>query len=374
MGNTKDFQLDTIPTYLKDNKDKLINMNLTLDRYEISNSLTISLNRMIVGDKTKLIDIYDLMTNNFEDMSDKIKLIEEKIKYFNSQQKYEYFIDLEKILFVVFYKQIVYVKKLINDIYDYLNSNINLVYIYSYLISKLYNEPTISSNYIFIIKKIFQDTSFLSNYDDRLKKFLGPEIIDKIFNMINIIYKADDDFIKLLNELENKKMEEYKKNNLIDYSDSYKELEKEAKNIKGGENTNIYDIEINFQKTRDHMFVQKRKINIEQLYNVNNFNLIFQNGISIQLWFGYNLFIYKRFDFNFEEYKNKINELLKLKGYQQNYLLNLNYLNDIYTPDAGIIPITGGSNNIYTDEHYIKYMKYKNKYLKFKKNLKNKIN
>lgn len=378
MEDTNDFQLDAIPTYLKDNKDKLINMNLTLDRHEISNSLTMSLNRMIMSNKTKLIDIYDLITNNFEDVSKKIKLIEEKIKYFNSQQKYKYFIDPEKILFVVFYKQIVYVKKLINDIYDYLNSNINLVYIYSYLISKLYNDPTTSSNYIFIIKKIIQDTSFLSNYDDRLKKFLGPDIVDKIFNIINIIYSVDDDFIKLLNELENKKMEEYKKNNLIDYSDSYKEFENDAKNIKGG-NTNIYDIENNFQITKNYMFVQKRKINVEQLYNVDNFNLIFLNGISLQLWFGYNLFIYKRFDFNFEEYQNKINELLKSKGYQQNYLLNLNYFNDLDTPDAGIIPIIGGansiysndvysnSNNIYSNEYYIKYIKYKNKYLKLKK-------
>lgn len=367
MGDTKEFKLDSIPTYLKDNKDKLINMGLPLDRYEISKSLTISLNRMIMGNKTKLIDVYDLMTNNFEDISKKIKLIEEKIKYFNSQQKYEYFIDPEKILFIVFYKQIVYIKKLINDIYDYLNSNINLVFIYSYLISKLYNEPsTISSNYIFIIKKIIQDTSFLSNYDDNLKKLLSPEIIDKIFDIIKIIYNSDEDFIKLFNELENKKMEEYKKNNSIDYSDSYKEIEKEAKNIKGGGNINIYDIENNFQKTRDFMFVQKRKINIEQLYNVDNFNLIFQNGISIQLWFGYNLFIYKRFDFNFEEYQTKINELLKSKGYQQIYLLNLNYLNDIDTPDAGIIPIIGGSYTT-NDKYYIKYIKYKNKYLKLKK-------
>jgi len=167
-------------------------------------------------------------------------------------------------------------------------------------------------------------------------------------------------------------MEEYKKNNSIDYSDSYKELEKETKNISGDENTNIYDIETNFQKKRDFMFVRKRKINIEQLYNVDNFNLIFQNGISIPLWFGYNLFIYKRFDFNFEEYQTKINELLQSKGYQEIYILSLNYLNDINTPDAGIIPIIGGSYTT-TDKYYIKYIKYKNKYLEYKKNLKNNI-
>ena len=360
-----DLQLDSIPTYLKDNKEKIINMGLTLDRYEISKSLTISLNRMLMGINTNLVDVYDFIMDNFDNVSNKIKLIEDKIKYFNSEQKFEYFIDLEKILYIVFYKQIVYIKKLIDDIYNYINSNINLVFIYSYLISKLYNEPNnISYNYIFIINKIISDTSFLSNYDIKLKKFLCPKIIDKIFFIIKIIYSADTDFIKLLTNLENKKMEEYKKNNSIDYSDSYKELEKEAKNIKGG-TINIYDIENNYQKTRDFMFVQKRKINIDVLYNVDNFNLIFQNDISIELWFGYNLFIYKRFEFNFEEYQTKINEMLKSKGYEHIYILNLNYLNDIDIPDAGIIPIIGG-NNI-NMEYYTKYIKYKNKYLKFKK-------
>ena len=74
MDNIKitDLQLDSIPTYLKDNKQKLINMNLTLDRYEISKSLTISLNRMLIGNKTKLLDVYDLIVNNFDDISNKI--------------------------------------------------------------------------------------------------------------------------------------------------------------------------------------------------------------------------------------------------------------------------------------------------------------
>jgi len=367
MDNIKitDLQLDSIPTYLKENKEKLINMELTLDRYEISKSLTISLNRMLMGNKINLLDVYDFIMSNFEDVSNKIKLIEDKIKYFNSEQKFEYFIDPEKILYVVFFKQIVYIKKLIDDVYNFINSNINLIFIYSYLISKLYNEPnTISFNYIFIINKIISDTTFLSNYDNRLKKIISPEIIDKIFQIIKIIYSADTDFIKLLNEFENNKMEIYKKNNLVDYSDSYKEFEKEAKNIKGG-TINIYDIENNFYKTRDFMFVQKRKIDISILYNIDNFNLFFYNDISIELWFGYNLFIYKRFEFNFEEYQIKINEMLKSKGYEHIYILNLNYLNDIDMPDAGILPIVGGSNM--NKDYYTKYIKYKIKYLKLKK-------
>lgn len=372
VNKFSDFSIDTIPIYLKDTKEKLINMGIPLDRYEISKSLTISLNRMLMGDKTELINVYDSMMKNFDEIGNKIKSIEEKIEKFNSEQKFEYFIDPEKILYIVFFKQIVYVKTLITDIQDYINSNINLVFIYSYLISKLYNEPNkVSSNYIFILNKIIADTTFLSNYDDKLKKLIAPEIIDKIFTIIKIIYNADIDFIKLLEEFENKKLEEYKKNNSIDYSDSYKEIEKEAKNIKGGM-VDIYNIEDNFQKTRNFMFVQKRIINIQELYNPDTLDIIFQNGISIELWFGYNLFIYKRFEFNFDEYQSNVNGIIKAKGLEQNYLLSLNYLNDINAPDAGILPMTGGNTttlnklNSLNINYYSKYIKYKNKYLKLK--------
>lgn len=372
VNKFSDFSIDTIPIYLKDTKEKLINMGIPLDRYEISKSLTISLNRMLMGDKTELINVYDSMMKNFDEIGNKIKSIEEKIEKFNSEQKFEYFIDPEKILYIVFFKQIVYVKTLITDIQDYINSNINLVFIYSYLISKLYNEPNkVSSNYIFILNKIITDTTFLSNYDEKLKKLIAPEIIDKIFTIIKIIYNADIDFIKLLEEFENKKLEEYKKNNSIDYSDSYKEIEKEAKNIKGGM-VDIYNIEDNFQKTRNFMFVQKRIINIQELYNPDTLDIIFQNGISIELWFGYNLFIYKRFEFNFDEYQSNVNGIVKAKGLEQNYLLSLNYLNDINAPDAGILPMTGGNthtlnkSNSLNINYYSKYIKYKNKYLKLK--------
>lgn len=378
-----DFQLDSIPTFLKANKEKIINMDLTLDRYEVSKSLTISLNRMLMGDKTKLSDIYNSMINNFEDTKIKIKLIEDKIKYFNSEQKFEYFVDGEKILYLVFYKQIQEVRKIIRDIHDYLESNINLVFIYSYLISKLYiNKPNdIVVNYIFIINKIIQDISSKSIYDEELKKFLNPQIIDKIFIIIQIIYNADIDFIKLLSDLDNEKINAYKKRNSIDYSNTYKELEKEVKSMKGGD-INISDIEIKFQKKKDYILMQKRKIDINILTDNNNLNMILQNCISIELWFGYNLFIYKRFEFNFEEYKTKINKLLDSKEFEPIYHLGLNFINDIDAPDAGILlmtdtntlPIVGGYR-LYkdTNNYYTKYIKYKHKYIQFKKNLKNKI-
>ena len=378
VNKFSDFSIDTIPKYLKDTKEKMINMGISLDRYEISRSLTISLNRMLMGDKTELIDVYDSMIKNFDDIGNKIKLIEEKIKNFNSEQKFEYFIDPEKILYIVFFKQIVYVKTLIADVQDYINSNINLVFIYSYLILKLYNEPNkVSFNYIFILNKIICDTTFLTNYDEKLKSFISSEIIDKIFSIIKIIYNADENFVKLLEEFENKKLEEYKKNNSTDYSDTYTVIEKEAKNIKGG-TVDIYNIEENFQKTRNYMFVQKRKIDIQQLYNPDNLDIIFQNCISVVLWFGYNLFVYKKFEFNFDEYQTNVNGIIKAKGLEQNYSLSLNYLDDINAPDAGILPMTGGDipetnktnkTNLTNINYYSKYVKYKNKYLKLKNSL-----
>ena len=245
-----EFSIDNIPKYLNDNKNKLIKMNLSLDRYEISKSLTISLNRSLMGTKTKLSDVYDLMINNFEDVSAKVNNIEQKIKEFNLEQKYSYFVDPEDVLFLVFFKQILYIQNLISDIHMYINSNINLVFIYSFLISKLYNDPEkVSSNYVFIIEKIINNHNFISNFDDRLKEFFNNKTIDKIFLIIKIIYDSDHDFGKLLIDIHNEKMEEFKKNNATDISDSYKEIEQEAKNIKGG-SINIYELEQKYEKKK----------------------------------------------------------------------------------------------------------------------------
>lgn len=59
--------------------------------------------------------------------------------------------------------------------------------------------------------------SMIKNFDDignkinwrknkKFEYFINPEIIDKIFLMIKIIYNAVVDFVKLLEEFENKKL------------------------------------------------------------------------------------------------------------------------------------------------------------------------
>lgn len=362
-----EFTIDNISKYLSESKNLLINMNLGLDSHEISKSLTSSLNRSLMGSKTKLSEIYDSIANNFDDISNKIKIIEDKIKEFNNQEKTGYFVDSDNILFLVFYKQFIHIQKLILEINNAINSNINLVFINFYLISKLYDEPDkISSNYIFILQKLTNSPNFENQYGSRLKEFLNSNNLDKIFNIIKIIYISDADFSKLINDLNKEKIEEYKKNNIIDYSDSYKESQNDFKNITGGntESDIFYKIEDKYNKKKQYIILQKRNIEINNLLNIDNLNLILNEPISIELWYGYNLFIYKRFNYDFKDYQTKVNEIIKQKQYDDIYLLNLDYLNDLDVPEAGILlpSMIGGYNNHY----YTKYLKYKNKYIHLK--------
>ena len=372
-----EFTIDNISTYLTHNKNILVGMNLGLDSHEISNSLTSSLNRSLIGTKTKLSEIYDSIANNFDDMTNKVKIIEEKIKEFNIEQKLGYFIDVDNIIILVFYKQFIYIQKLILEIHNSIISNINLVYINFYLISKLYDEPDkISSNYIDILKKLINNPNFENQYGNRLKEFLNSNSLDIIFNIIKIIYNSDNEFSKLIDDLKKDKIDEYKKNNINDRSESYEEIEKEFKKISGGADSeaDVFNkIEIKYSNKKNYILLQKRNIDISNLLNLDNINLILQESISIELWHGYNLFIYKRFNYDFKDYQSKINQIIIEKHFDEIYLLNLDYLNDLNVPDAGILlpSVIGGSNDL-NDSYYSKYIKYKNKYITLKKYLTNK--
>lgn len=379
------FQIDNIYKYLIDNKNLLVNMNLSLDSHEISKSLTGSLNRLLMGTKTKLSEIYDSISNNFDEMNNKIQTIENQLKQFNNEQKLGYFIDPDNIFLIVFFKQFTYIQNLISEISHAINSNVNFVFIYFYIISKIYDEPDkITSNYVFIIQKIINSNNFTSHFNnsDRLKDFISENNINKIYFVTKTIYSFDKDFSKLIDDLKKEKIDEYMKNNITDYSDSYKNIEIDFKNIKGGnDNSDIfYNIEQKYIKKKEYLLLQKRNIDVSSLFNPEYLEIIFKDGISIELWYGYNLFIYKRFIFDFNDYQSKINEIIKQKQLDDLYLLNLNYLNDLDVPDAGILLpgiIGGGKNNQINNKNVSNdnYCFYKNKYLKYKNkyiNLKNK--
>lgn len=376
-----EFSIENIDKFLNENKNILVNMNLSLDSHEISKSLTGSLNRSLMGNKTKLSEVYDYISNNFDEISSKVKTIEDKIKEFNNQQKSGYFIDPDNILLLVFFKQFVYIKKLILEISAAISTHINLIFIYTYLISKLYDQPHITSNYIFIIQKMIKEENFdrdycgvFKNFDkdycNEFKNFIGENNINKINFIIQNIYQSDTSFEKLVEELKNKKIEEYIKINIVDHSDSEEKIKSEYKNIKGGESDSdkFYNIEQKYIIEKNYILVTKRDIDISILYTEDFLNFILKDSISVELWFGYNLFIYKRFNFNFNDYQTKINEFIKNK-LDNIYLLNVDYLKDLDVPDAGILlpSMIGGfdnKNKYYRD----KYLKYKNKYLALKKN------
>lgn len=378
FDNSAKFSVDNIYKFLEDNKELMIGMDASIDRYEISKSLYESLNISIMGNITKLSDVYNLMINNFDDVSNKVTQIENIIKQFNEKENNKYIVDPENILYIIFFKQILHVKKILENINKYIGSNINLVFIYLYLILNLYDEPKISSNYIFIISQMMlsSSSSIESEYDNRIKELLKTEVIEKISVMIKIIYNSDPDFSKLLEDLKIQKMEEYKKNNSVDLSDSFKEIEKSVKSLNGG-SVNIYDFEEKFQKKKVYLLSQKREVILTNLYSSDNLDIILSKPLTPELWFGYNLFIYKRFNFDFKEYQTNINQILKNKGFDQIYILNLNYLNDIDAPYAGMmLPVMIGSgkyinNNLknINDKYYTKYIKYKNKYLLLRKKL-----
>jgi hypothetical protein len=253
-------------------------------------------------------------------------------------------------------------------------SNINLVYINFYLISKLYDEPDkISSNYIDILKKLINNPNFENQYGNRLKEFLNSNSLDIIFNIIKIIYNSDNEFSKLIDDLKKDKIDEYKKKNINDRSESYEEIEKEFKKISGGADSeaDVFNkIEMKYSNKKNYILLQKRNIDISNLLNLDNINLILQESISIELWHGYNLFIYKRFNYDFKDYQSKINQIIIEKHFDEIYLLNLDYLNDLNVPDAGILlpSVIGGSNDL-NDSYYSKYIKYKKKYITLKKYL-----
>ena len=472
------FSYDKISEYLNVNKKKLVEMNLNLDTHQISVELTNSLNRCLLGNKAFLSDVYYDMVKDFDTEGNNVKIIQNQINIFNSdkENKFKYFVDPEEILYIVFYKQILYIDNLIHNVNSYIKSGINLVFIYAYLISKLYDEPNnVTSNYVFILGEKFKKNSEnktnineKDNEDKKLEDFFSPVVIDKVYSIIKIIYSSDPTFEKLISNIHRMKIEEYKKNNTIDISESIKEIELRGKNIHifdidskvkkykdkitdvsktinrdkiindennmlggnpdnndilklsnqdednklGGKlnnkdnvnenivvdvnkdnknnvienvdensDVNIINIENNFRKIKELILIQQREINIGNLYSDENIEIIFKDSISIEVWFGYNLFVHKRFIYNFADYSKIINEYISKNKIPEIYKLSSDKLDDINIPyvnnnyvDINHIEINqnllGGTDGNY---YKIKYLKYKSKYHYLKNTLKHNL-
>jgi len=393
-----EFSIEHIPEYLKNNKTQFISTNLNLDRHEISKFLTSSLNRYLIGDKKTLEEVYGAMVSiDFQELTKKVESIQKQILEFNNSENNEYIVDPEEILYLRFYKQIVFVQDLITNVNNYINSNMNLVVIFAFVISKLYNEPKNSSNFIFnlkenIKKKFVSSTNTTDNIDSvKLETIFNETNLDIIYKIILLINNSDSEFNQKLLDFKNEKINYFKKKNGVETIKQLESIKSKDGETKDGEtkdkskektevkpvtppvdlNLGILELEAKFEKEIEQLLIKKRAIKIDELIKAENLEFILIPEINILLWSGYNLFLYKRFNFDFNAFSNKINEILKSKypditnlNTETKLLLKLDFLEDLEIPDAGLLQVAnlvGGQEN-----YLIKYLKYKNKYLSLK--------
>jgi len=364
MENIKKYtSINEIPEFLETVKNHYSNLRLNLDRSEISRLITKTLNVALLGDLTKESDIFNLFMGSYEEVKKKVKIIIQKIREFNRSCKFEYWIDLDKIVYLLWFKEIKFVRNLIIDISQNLEYQLNIVHINSYLIDRLYNDPKYTKYYIKILIMLIEtdNGSFLSN--DKLRNFFTSDKIYKIYDIIRLILFNDNSFLEFLDKCKKIKLDKEKENNDISKVENF---------------NNIEEIETDFRKDKKILLTssEKRTLNIETLFKENqkddNDNDIpsIKNiivGLDEDLWNAFNLFIYKKFNFDITRYIEQTNKLTD--GVLSK--IRLDYFSDLEVPftvrihpgedgSRGTI-LLGGQNN-----YLEKYLKYKEKYMKIK--------
>lgn len=388
------FSIDIIDTYLLNTKNMLIKMNILLDTYEINKCLANSLNRALLKNDVDIDSIYTRMTSNWEEVKTSIPLIEEKIRNFNKSQKYEYYVDMEDVFYLVFYKQIEYVKKILMETILYLNSNVNLIFIYTFIIQAFYDEPIVfSKNYVFILSKLVNTGDY--NNLETVRDFFTEAKIKKLGYVLTLLYEADVKFNNLIEHIRTDKInfikmdiripidKNYNNYNCINKGENAEEEKSDSENIgratidtgkKKDTSETIFnqtrDIEIiekEFSRLKCNMLFEKREITIDKIYEGLE-HLLTDGGIIIrELWLGVMLFLYKKYTFNFEEFQKRVTQLLKTNNYGNDYVPSTDTFKDLDLPDSIYVTNQSGGNK---NAYFNKYLKYKAKYFKLKNSLK----
>jgi hypothetical protein len=384
MKDIKRFdKIEEIPEFLETVKNHYLNLTLNLDRHEISRLITKTLNVALLGEITTEQQIYRLIIDDYDTVKSKVKTIITKIREFNKSTKYEYWVDLDKIVYILWFKEIKFVKNLIIDISENLEYQLNIVHVISYLIDKLYNDPRYTKYYIKILLMIIeQDSEELLN-TDKLKNFFTSNKINKIYEIIRLVLNCDIEFLSFIDNFHKNLLDKEKENNdnetdnnFINIEDQEKEFRKEKKQLLLSEKKRKLDVELLFKDNqKDTNYYNKNvykfftnKDNNPSEENVKNMKDI----ISIlsddnDTWNALNLFIYKKFEIKFEDYIKRINEIVPPNLNQ----FKLDFFNDLEVPftirlnpdvDGDRGTILRGGDSIY----FKKYLKYKEKYLKLK--------
>jgi hypothetical protein len=355
--------IDEIPEFLDTVKNHYLNLRLNLDRNEISRLITKTLNVALLGYITQENEIFDLFMGSYEDIKKKVKIIIKKIREFNKKCKFEYWVDLDKIVYILWFKEIKFVRNIIVDISQNLEYQLNIVHINSYLIDKLYNDPKYTKYYVKILIMLIEkdNGTFLSN--DKLKNFFSTDKIYKMYDMIKAVLYCDSDLMDFIEKCKNIKLEKEKENNDQNRIDNFNDIE---------------EIENQFRREKKKLLTspEKRNLNIDTLFKENQKNNKDEEISSIKdiivdldddTWNAFNLFIYKKFNFDIVRYIEQTNKIIQ----EPLSKLRLDYFDDLEVPftvrinpgqndDQGTI--LQGGNSIYLK----KYLKYKEKYLKLK--------
>jgi len=377
----KELQVNQIEKFLEELKDILLKMNISLDTHEINKCLANSLNRALLKEAVELENIYTMMMTNYDEVTKNVPIIEDQIRAFNKSQDYKYYVDMEDVFYLVFYKQIVYVEQILTDTIVYLNSNVNLIFIYTYIIHSFYDEPAIyTDNYIFILtKKLESEVT-----DDKMKDFFSKEKIMKLKIILELIYKADNKFIDLIKTLSTTKnnfierdIEENSPQNSPTSSSGPAppattlppaSASKSSAPAPAPSNTfstkDIEEVEKQFKQQKIDLLNKKREVNIALFLDTENINDLLGNNapVSKELWFGMMLFLYKKFSFNFDEYKTKVTGQLQTLNMPPIYIPGLDPFKDLDLPDSVYVNSQkGGAAQSDHDKYYSKYLKYKTK-------------
>ncbi len=380
----KQFTIDIIEQYLTNIKNALVKMNILLDTHEINKCLADSLNRVLLQNIIDIETIYSNMLSNWDLVSNSIPIIEEKIRKFNINNNYKYYVNKQEVFYLVFYNQIKYIKKILQELNFYLNSKINLIFIYTWLIQSIYDKPEITLKYIFILGKEIKQEQYLNS--ETMSDFLSEEKIKILGKMLEIIYLSDTKFIDLNEQLSNEKISfistdikipvNQEKNNpnclkkdivgkkILDID---KKLDPSTRRFSQGI-IDIEELEKKFNKLKCELLFEKRPIDLSTIYK--NINFILENVITKELWMGFLLFLYKKFTFNFDEFKKNIESVLISLSYSEDYFPNIDTFKDLAVGDSVYLSKQLGGNHNY----FAKYLKYKTKYFEMKiKNTKQNI-
>jgi len=356
-GSKKSFtKIEEISSVLEELKDEYNQtFNYTLNPHEINRLITKTLNAYLLG-KPTIQELYNkFMNEDYDNVLKKVEIIIDEVKKFNEKNNNKFFVDLEKIKYILWFEEVKFIKNLIEDINNKLKNNLDVIYIITEFIIALYNEPRYTKYYIIILQLYISD---LNNNDgnEELKKFFENNILDIVNKLISIILSYDTEFLNLINNFEKDKLEKLKTLNF----------------------NSIYNLEVEFHKKKEELLSKSRDIDIDKIFGINTVSTVDNNENSVDknlniidlinkfdnnMWIAFNLFIFKKFNIKDKNaYISMANNIVQDKKLELDDFDNLKFPVTIHLKP--IEPLLKGGN----DKYFNKYLKYKKKYIELKSN------